>query len=196
MRSYTTPPTLGTPVNEDAGSITILGGKVPVTLTPDAQSKYPDARDPAKDLFDGGETLEIEAAGGMVPAFTTRVVASAGIDVTSPAQPPNKGPITVDRTADLVFTWTSGGSGKVILSLNDGLGVKLTCTYDSPAGKGMVPKAALGALAASSKGSFGLGAGTFKTITAGNWTVSIVAGTAKTWNGVYNPQTFTYQATN
>jgi hypothetical protein len=196
VRIYTTPPTLGTPMNVDAGVITILGGKVPVTLTPDAQSMYPNVTDPANDLFNGGETLEVEAVGGMVPAFVTSIVASAGIDVTLPLQPPNKGPITLDRTADLVFAWTSGGPGKVILNLNDGAGVKLTCTYDSAAGTGMVPKAALGALAANSKGSFGLAAGNFKTITAGNWTVAIVAGTAKTWNGVYNPQTFTYQASN
>ena len=196
VRIYTTPPTLGTPGNEDAGVITITGGKVPVTLTPDAQSIYPSAADPASDLFSGGETITITAAGGAVPAFTASLVASGGIDVTLPLQPPGNGPLAVDRTSDLAFAWTGGGTGKVVVNLNDGLGVKVRCTFDSAAGTGLIPKAALAALGPNSKGTFGLGAGTLKTVTAGNWSIPIVVGTAKTWNGVYNPQTFTYQALN
>lgn len=196
VRLYTAMSTMGTPTSVDAGVITITGGKVPVTLTPNAMSAYPVVSDGANDLFDGGEMITITAAGGTIPAFTGTLLASVGVDVTLPLEPPNKGPLPVDRTSDLVFTWNNGGPGDVILFLNDGLGTRVGCTFSSAAGKGTVPKAALAKLSAGAKGSFGLAALTLKTVTAGSWSIQLAVGTAFTWNGAFNPQTFQFQATN
>ena len=196
IRLFTVPPTMGTPSNVDAGVITITGGKVPVTLTPNAMSAYALVSDPAKDLFDGGEMITITAAGGTVPAFTASLTASVGVDVTLPLEPPNKGPLPVDRTSDLVFTWNNGGPGDVIVFLNDGVGSRVYCTFSSAAGTGTVPKAALAKLSAGSKGSFGVASITLKTVTVGSWPIQLAVGTAFTWNGAFNPQTFQFQATN
>ena len=54
---------MGTPSNVDAGIITVTGGKVPVTLTPDAMSRYPIAADPMNNLFGVGEMITIRPPG-------------------------------------------------------------------------------------------------------------------------------------
>lgn len=196
IRLFTMSTIQGTQSKVDAGVITITGGKVPVTLTPDAMSTYPGVTDPANDLFDGGDTLTIKAAGGTVPAFKADVITSVGVDITLPVEPANKGPLPVDRTSDLLVTWNNGGPGDVFMFFNDGLGTRVFCTFSSAAGKGTVPKAALGALSPNAKGSFGVGAATLKTVTAGAWSIPILVTSASTWNGAYNPQTFTFQASN
>jgi hypothetical protein len=187
---------VGTPVDASAGVITITGGKVPVTLTPDAASKYADAKDPANDLFDGGEVITVAATGGSVPGFVTKITASAGIDLSLPLQPPNNLPLSVDRMNDLVFTWKNGAAGEVVAVLDDGISTKLTCTFPAVDGKGTITKAALAKLAPSSKGLFVIGSFTARTLTGAGWTITLGVGTNKTWNGVFNPQTFSYQAAN
>jgi hypothetical protein len=196
IRTFLAQAVVGTPVNEDAGVITLTGGKVPVTLTPDAASKYADVNDSANDLFDGGETITIAATGGLVPGFVTKIVASAGIDLSLPLQPPNNLPLSVDRTSDLVFTWKNGAAGEVVAVLADGISTKLTCTFPAADGKGTITKAALAKLAPGSKGLFAIGSFTARTLTGQGWTITLGVGTSKTWNGVFNPQTFGYQATN
>lgn len=196
IRTFLSQAVVGTPVNADAGVLTITGGKVPVTLTPDAMSKYPDAKDSANDLFDGGEVLTIAATGGAVPGFVTKITASAGIDLSLPVQPPNNLPLPVDRMNDLVFTWKNGAAGEVVAVLDDGISTRLTCTFPAVDGKGTITKPALAKLAPSSKGIFVIGSFTARTLTGAGWTITLGVGTNTTWNGVYNPQTFSYQAAN
>ncbi|MEP7123941.1 MAG: hypothetical protein ABJE95_23635 [Byssovorax sp.] len=196
VRTFLAPAVVGTPVNADAGVITITGGKVPITMTPDAMSKYADVKDSVNDLFDGGEAITIAATGGMVPGFATKITASAGIDLTLPLQPANNGPLSVDRKLDLVFTWKNGAAGEVVAVLDDGMTTRLTCTFQAAAGTGTIPKTALAKLAPTASGLFVIGAFTAKTLTGQGWTITLGVGTAKTWNGVYNPQTFSYKATN
>ena len=169
---------------------------MPLTLTPDATGAYAPVKDVSNDLFAGGEKIVLSAAGAMVPGFTANAVAPATVDITLPVEPANKAPLPVDRNQDLVFTWQNGSIGDVVAILSDGVSTKLTCTFPAAAGTGTVPHAALLELAPSSTGLFVIEPISAQTVIAGEWAVQVVVGNALTWNGVPNPQTLSYQASN
>lgn len=54
----------------------------------------------------------------------------------------------------------------------------------------------LAALAPGAQGAFIMEPVSRKNVTAGDWTVQVLVGSSLTWNGVFNPQIFTYQASN
>lgn len=196
IQAYSTPPFMGTETSQSAGTITVSGGSVPVSLMPNQNDEYPILYDDMNDLFSGGETIEVTATGAAVPAFTATALAPAPIDLISPAQPPNDGPLLVDRTKDLVFTWKGGGAGSVGAIFADEAGDVVTCTFPSAAGTGTVPKAALAALSPSSKGAFGISPGSIQTVTAGDFEIDIGVTSWLTWNGVVGADTSTYEALN
>jgi hypothetical protein len=170
---------------ESAGIVTITGGKQIVTLTPDATGTYGLVNDMTKALGDGGETITISAAGATVPAFSAMGVAPVGGDISSPPPPAQGQPLLIDRTQDLVFTWTKGGAGDITVAFgpfapsNVGVG----CTFASGAGTGTIPKAVLAALPAGQGGFFELGAGSSQYLNAGDWSVSVGVTTLVTWGG-------------
>jgi hypothetical protein len=193
---YTTLATTNSPpVDESAGMITVTGGSQPVSLVPDATGKYTSANG-GIDLFTGGEMITVTAAGATVPAFTATLVAPAPINLTAPAQP-TSGPLLVDRTKDLVFTWMNGGVGTVMVSLaGTGGPASMSCTFPSAAGTGTIPQAALATLPPSSKGPFGIGATSAQLIDTGGWKIAVFVGDTLIWNGAVNTKTFSYQAIN
>lgn len=196
VRRYTTLPVKGAPIKQSAGTITIDGGVHTLSLSPDGNGKYAELDSSTEDLFSGGETITIKAAGDVVPAFSFSMIAPSGVDLTQPAEPPNKGPLPVDRTADLTFSWSGGGSGDVIAVLTDPSATRVTCTFASAPGKGTIPKAALASLAANGLGTFAIQAATTQEQTLGEWQLLALVVNSLKWNGVVDPQTLTYQAMN
>ncbi|HEY1532645.1 MAG TPA: hypothetical protein VGF76_01460 [Polyangiaceae bacterium] len=82
------------------------------------------------------------------------VIAPSDVVITAPTCPGLVCP-EIDRTTDLAVTWTGGGAGQVRASFET-IGPNNTgsvfCTFDSGAGSGVVPKAALAVLGDISDG--------------------------------------------
>ncbi len=158
----------------NAGTITIAGGTGDAgaaTLTYGPQVVGPYMFNGYKSVtsslqfFAGGDMLTATGAGGAdLPAIPTQtVVAPSDITVTAPACTGSTCP-DVDRTVDLVATWTGGGAGKAFFtyeSLSDRFAVIVSCNFDASAGTGTVPAALLAHLEKAGDpniaGVFGIG---------------------------------------
>ena len=105
----------------DVGNITIAGGSGdagapavliygPITAGPYMYKGYKDVAGNAQ-FFKGGDMLTATAAGGAdLPAIPSqKVIAPSEVNVTAPACTVSGCP-DVDRTVDLVATWTGGSS--------------------------------------------------------------------------------------
>jgi hypothetical protein len=146
--------------NVSAGVIAISGGKVPVTLTPDAQNLYPRWQDMVTGLWDGGETIAMSAAGATVPAFNYTFTAPSLVEVTNPVF---FGVEPIDRTKDYTVTWSGGAVGTfqvtLAVTINHVPIIALYCDFPSVAGMGTIPAAALARLPANTMGAFAVVAG-------------------------------------
>jgi hypothetical protein len=99
----------------EAGTVSIAGGAQSVTLSPGATKQYGAVTSAQVALFDGGETLGMQASGSAdLPAFEGSVVAPTPIDVTSPSFAQGA---AIDRTTPLEVTWTGGAAGMVSFSV-------------------------------------------------------------------------------
>lgn len=195
IKTFSTPEVFGPKIAESAGDVTITGGAVPLTLTPDGMNKYAKQKSTTVDLHAGGETLTISATGATIPAFTRDLVAPSYLDVTSPVQPANNDPLPLDRTQDLVFTWNGGGTGEFVVLLGDSA-TSMTCKFPTTPGTATVPAAALSMLEPGSHGLFLMQAASTEVVTAGDWTVQIIVASSLLWNGAADSQSFSYQASN
>lgn len=140
------------PKLESVGTITLTGAAFPVTLKPTHSSIDPAMA--ASDLvygtaigaqlFVGGETITVAAAGALVPAFTTSVHAPPPIDLTEPLDGATLDPGGVS------LSWPAGdGDTFVVLELGStcaGVTTHVTCTYVAKDGKGFIPADALAGL--------------------------------------------------
>lgn len=144
------------PDSLNAGTITIAGGTGaagaavltygPQTIGPYTFNGYPHATGSLQ-FFAGGDMLTATGGGGAdLPAIPTQtVVAPSDITVTAPACTVAGCP-PVDRTVDLVASWTGGAAGKAFFtyeSLSDKYVVVINCEFDASAGTGTVPAALL-----------------------------------------------------
>jgi hypothetical protein len=135
--------------NLSAGAITITGGMPgTITFSPLSDGSYDYS---GTYSFAAGETLDVSAAGGTVPAFTASVTFPTAITVTAPTTG------TIDRSQDLAIAWT-GGDASVLAKIQEGTsdrGVLIQCVFDASAGSGTIPAGALSDLEAVALGSGG-----------------------------------------
>lgn len=68
-------------------------------------------------MWTGGETIAVSATGGEVPAFNASVAAPSPFTVSLPSCASSECSIDIDRTSPLVFEWTSGPVGDVVVTL-------------------------------------------------------------------------------
>jgi hypothetical protein len=146
----------------DAGTITITGAgdstaalMFGLAAPQSTQKGYPSVHADSQ-FFSGGDSIVIHGAGGAdLPAFAAQmVIAPSDVVITAPTCPGLVCP-EIDRTTDLAVTWTGGGAGQVRANFET-IGPNNTgsvfCTFDSGAGSGVVPKAALAVLGDISDG--------------------------------------------
>jgi hypothetical protein len=139
----------------NAGTITVAGarktvmltyGQIVATLAP--MMGYSIATGDTQ-FFAGGDMIIATSAGGPdLPAFDQIAIAPNNIVVTSPACTVAGCP-DVDRTNDLVVTWTGGGAGTVFVtfeSLSAQYVSGVSCSFTASAGTGTVPAALLAKL--------------------------------------------------
>ena len=150
-------PDAGTPMPQppkllNAGAITVAGAGIPASVVLEFApikgagfSNYAEAMGDSA-FFAGGDTLTVSGAGGPdLPSFAAQtLVAPSGIKLTSPSC--SAGCPDVDRTNDLVVSWTGGGAGKVTVTfetISDTALVLLECKFAAAGGTGTVPTALL-----------------------------------------------------
>lgn len=201
VRICTTPDVIGTnPVPQSAGTITITGGKKPLTLIPDAMGNYSSTKD-SLPLWDGGEMITVSGAGATVPAFTMTLTAPVAIDITEPLNQGGGTPMALDRSKDFVLTWTNGGPGSFYLTMYDGMfnvtsKHMLACYFPSAPGTGTVPKAALQALPAYAFGYMDFDVAGDQVVLSGGWEIGVSLQTPATWNGYPSGSQVSYKAAN
>ena len=159
--------------SHSAGTITVTGAALPVSITPGTNGTYTGFM-ANQVLFNGGETLTVAASGAEVPAFMKSVTVPGKATITSPAKPPSASPyLMITRASGFTLSWT-GGSGKLFVSLDGGTNrsTRIQCKFDASAGSGTVPADALMKLPAGN-GGFAMAAITETSVTAGDWGVSI-----------------------
>lgn len=140
----------------DVGTITIAGGTGdagaavmtygPITSGPYMYKGYKSVSGDLQ-FYAGGDMLTATAAGGAdLPAIPSQMLtAPTDITLTAPACTVSGCP-DLDRTMDLVATWTGGGAGKVFVTyetLSANFVAIVSCNFDASAGTGTVPTALL-----------------------------------------------------
>jgi hypothetical protein len=169
------------PTIPHAGQISVSGGMVDLMVTPGMDGTYPPATGTGQ-LYAGGETLNVTAAGDEVPAFAQSVTAPNTVTVSSPSVA--SGTISVDRSAELSVTWTDGTAGEVTVRLTGfettmaggSRTVSLACTFDAASGSGTIPPTTLGDLPGSgATGSFSVETAASTDVMASGWLVTINA---------------------
>ncbi|NVB82660.1 MAG: hypothetical protein HOV81_30060 [Kofleriaceae bacterium] len=160
------------PTSLDAGGIAIDSATTSVLLTQrDAGDVYTPAITPPTNVFAAGESLTVEATGGMVPAFNGTVTAPAMLaDVVIPSP--------LSRSAPATITWTPGTATAMwILVTSDTAtpGAMLCRTADS--GSFTLTTSALALLPSTlTKVSVVIYRMNETTATAGSWKVFLRAG--------------------
>jgi hypothetical protein len=129
------------PVPAPAGTISITGMGVPVTLNPDGNGLYSDVSLSGSEGFTSASVVTLTAAGGQTPAFSLTI---DGVDGVAP-------PITCEPNLppadqDYVVTWTpSSGESWVRLTLptwhHAGMGSAIVCEVPDHEGRLVVPAA-------------------------------------------------------
>ncbi len=175
----------GPVVSANAGAITLSGPKLtpPVVLTPDDKGAYKFTSGMTQ-VFAGDDDLEAKAAGATVPAFDIAMLkAPKDITVTAPMIPATG--YVLDKTMDLKFTWTGGGTGNVHVKLSTADAVNqvtITCLPKAADGTVTVTKEALAKLQTTSatiNGQISAQPENSATTMAGDYTVTYdVAGTS------------------
>ncbi|MBA3455564.1 MAG: hypothetical protein H0T42_20895 [Deltaproteobacteria bacterium] len=162
-----------TPAPVSAGTITITGAALPLSLVPTAAKTYPASNSTTQAYFTGGATVMFAAAGGDVPAFTLSLATPTRPTITAPAEPPSASPsLMVTRANPFAVSWT-GGSGRVQVWLlgGGGSGPTVKCLFPASAGSGAVPASALAMLPVG-QGSFAMAAISEAEITIGDYGVT------------------------
>ena len=161
-----------------AGNIQVMGTATPASLSPKADKSYETfhAQSTNVPFLAPGAELDFKATGADVPAFSGKVKVGGSVQVTSPQISLFGSPLPKDR--DAVFAWTGAGDGDTVQILftanaaTDGAKTAtVTCSYTGSSG--VVPKAALDALA--SPGGIAVGTANTTKVTAGDYTVAVTA---------------------
>ncbi len=151
-------------------ALTSSGLEQTVTMTPDPANEY--RWSGALGSLGGLETMRFAASGGTVPAFSADMTAPLALLLDSPASSLG-GEVTVDKSKDLVLTFSRGTPGvSLMLQANSSNGA-LDCAFPSEDGSATIPAAALQALGAGATiepWTYGK-----KMLTAGDFTIDVGA---------------------
>lgn len=191
-------PDAGTPSFPSAGMITTTGGLIDVSVTPGADGLYP-VTGGVGPVFGGGESLTMTALGEGIPAFSGNVVAPGSISLTAPSLMTT--PLSIERSADLTFTWTAGPTdpGLVIALLSgsetDGAGVSrdvaLSCAFGGSGTSGTILASHLANLpGGGASGTLTVVSANIERVTASGWMIDLSASlvaTADTGNPALTP---------
>jgi hypothetical protein len=176
----TPPPTVKGSDVTTAGEVTFVTSTTTAALEPESDGDYATGTFDAAPWAAGGDSLTVEWAhfpGTTTQAGGTLVAQTPPYVALSPGSPLADSAGTLDRSADLTFSWTSD----TVPTSTDYLGVYLDsgstqvgCNFDVSAGTGVVPTAALQAL--------GAGAGSFDIHSKRNSTEKLTAPDGSTWS--------------
>jgi hypothetical protein len=167
-----------------AGALTVTGGAfgdAGVEIGPDSLGSY--LYNTTGPMFAAGDTLTVTGAGATVPAFAAQTLVAPGpITLTAPMG--DGGTVDISTSNDLTVSWTGGTAGdKVYLDLSafftSGASASALCNWDSAAGTGTVPAAALAPLAAGTAQPGRAAAIWYQqsatSFTAGRWAIAVRA---------------------
>jgi hypothetical protein len=169
----TCPATVPPATNVNAGTITVTGAAIPISLTTKPDNTYTVVTTMTQPLFIGDETLAASGSGGDVPAFSVSVTAPSRPTITAPAQPAAGAKITINRAQGFHATWMNrSAAGKVYLYFSgpQDSGITMSCGFASTALAADVPAAALAMLPAGT-GSFNASAVSQASTDVGDWRV-------------------------
>jgi hypothetical protein len=159
--------------NLSAGTITVTGAAIPITLTPKADKTYETVLSMTQPLFMGDETLAASGTGADVPAFSVSVTAPSRPTLTAPAMPASGSMLPINRAQAFHATWMNRSpAGKVYLYFSgpQGSGVSMSCGFDSTALGADVPASTLAMLPAGA-GTFSAGVVSSSTTDVGEWRI-------------------------
>jgi hypothetical protein len=130
----------------------------PIKILPAPDNHYPEQKFDHQALFNG-QTLQVSATGGTVPAFQALLVTPSLPVITSPfiADYEQQMPLIVSHDKDLVLHWTNGGAGTlgVGVSWKEGSNTKsFNCAFNASAGSGTIPQAFMQMVGDSAELSF------------------------------------------
>lgn len=132
-----------------AGTLSVEGGLVAVSVTPNAQNQYSKSMNGAT-LWNGGETLTAKATGDAMgaPAFDLAIMAPGKATITAPMLAGLGQPTTIPRSANLSVAWTGGTGTLRAFFFVTGGSTWISCSFPASAGSGTVPATALAKLPA------------------------------------------------
>lgn len=134
----------------DAGDILVSGGARELTFEYRTNAYGHDSLVGVWTIFDEGDVLVADAAGGAdVPAFTGEVVAPADMRVLAPFF---SGTPRIERSEDFVVEWEAAESGEIFL-LIDSEGTSVSCRAPDADGRIVVPSEILSHLGPTPDGA-------------------------------------------
>ena len=159
-----------------AGALTLSGGMLPALIDRMDDGEYLTYGDQKK-LFDAGQTLQLDAEGGDIPAFSAELETPSQAELTSPllVAPPHS--LHVHRTVPLVLTWNAGedpvGEARIVLRDNDPENdIEIACTFDASSSQGQVPVSVLDRLS-EGVGELRFEMQTLQTVEVEGWAVDV-----------------------
>ncbi len=180
---------VGAPLDVSAGDIDISGGKKDVKLPVGADNKYKLVNDQGGELFEGGEDINIAAAGASpgVGTFSQVLKAPSIVDVTKPAI--NGSSIEIDRSQDLEIDWTPPATGigdvyaGISAAASDQSNTSIRCSAAIDAKKITIPKTVLANIPDNSVGgAFTVGAVSKNEATRSDYDVTLTLTSSATRN--------------
>jgi hypothetical protein len=163
-----------------AGALTVAGAALPISLMPDIHGFYENVNEYSSKpspLWKGGETLQLFAKGGAIPAFELHLQAPKPIVMTEPVQTHNA--VVVNGDKALTVRWIGGGDVTHVNvspnSYDSAVGyLSILCMFPSSAQMGVVPPTMLSRVAGG-EASVSLSAVSEATATAGGYDIAFIA---------------------
>jgi hypothetical protein len=175
------------PALESAGTLTAAGGMLSPTVIPVLPSLGVYSLSMPGRLFSAGDTLRVQATGGVVPAFDLEIAVPAHVSITAPAFPPLPASLTLGRETSTEVRWAGGLAQDIVqvdLAQFGATGsVMVQCRYQASSGNGTIPAAALGVFTAG-YGQITIGSVREQTTIVGRWGIDGDARDVATSGGV------------
>jgi hypothetical protein len=174
-RCHYTQPGSPSPPARSAGTVSVTGGVMPLSISPAADETYKTAL-VQQALWNGGEYVTLAGSGGDVPAFSLVLAAPNAVAVSSPALPATGSGLTLDRSHDLQLQWSGQSAGElqfVAATTNNVDLAQVACSFAVTLGAGSVPSQLLGALAPG-PGTIGAQVVTRGSAQSGDWSIGAI----------------------
>jgi len=170
--------------DQDAGTITVGGGPRTATVSFDGDA-YPLEYSDTDELFLGGETITIAAAGSdVIPAFSHTLEAPGPLVLTAPDL--SSLVITKGQPLDVAWTGASAGTATAMISSREAdLWVFVDCSWDPAAGSGTIPAQAIEHLPLTDTGDFRVVSQHTMQVTPGGWDIYLYLIKPASFNGEY-----------